>query len=272
MTSLVKPLKHCTIFYSPPTTVNGIFDVTSAVKHFTQYDIVVLGDGLQIPTHEYYNQTVEFMEELIAEKPGIEVYGYVDLGVTTQNLPMNELLHRALLWKAIGTTGIFLDDAGQDYGVTRERLNDAVNGVHKIEQRVFVNAWQINDILDDPTNPDPHSEPSAIKSDDLVLLESLVLNSEHPQAAWQSSKRAAQAAMLRSIGGPRFVSCNTIKPNHIDGTGTVYYHKLVQSHAAAFGLDAVSLDVLHYAAVEPYICETIPLVRFDRVITDPGGI
>ena len=48
-------------------------------------------------------------------------FGYIDLGVTTQDLPLTEVYARIDEWKATGAQGIFLDDFGYDYGTTRDR-------------------------------------------------------------------------------------------------------------------------------------------------------
>ena len=42
----------------------------------------------------------------------------------------------------MGVHGIFFDEAGYDFGVDRERQNDAVDAVHAEGLSVFMNAWQ----------------------------------------------------------------------------------------------------------------------------------
>ena len=81
---------------------------------------MVLGDGLEHPTHGDHAKTRTIIKLLVRE--GVEVYGYVDMGVSTQNLPLATAQQYVDEWRAMGVTGIFWDDAGADMGVDRVRV------------------------------------------------------------------------------------------------------------------------------------------------------
>ena len=63
------------------------------------------------------------------------VFGYVDLGRTNW-LSIPDLIDRIERWGAMGADGIVLDEAGYDFGVTRERQNAAVSAAHARGLRV----------------------------------------------------------------------------------------------------------------------------------------
>lgn len=73
------------IYYGYPSLVNEAGgNLTTATAHFAAFDVVVLGDGLEHPAHPDHANTVQIIADLVAG--GTEVYGYIDMGVTTQNL------------------------------------------------------------------------------------------------------------------------------------------------------------------------------------------
>ena len=51
-------LRSLQIFYAPPSTINGKFDVDYAAGVLARYDDVVLGTGLEDPGNVYYSQTL----------------------------------------------------------------------------------------------------------------------------------------------------------------------------------------------------------------------
>lgn len=105
----------------------------------------------------------------------VQIYGYVDMGVSTQNLPITTAQQYVDEWAAMGVTGIFWDDAGYDYGVDRSRQNTLIDYTHAQGLKVFVNAWSPDDVFaDDP-------EPTHLQAGDWYLAES------HPVANGQFS-------------------------------------------------------------------------------------
>lgn len=159
------PPEHLLIYYAWPTCL--------PVEEFARYQHVVLGDGLQDPAHP------SRPEPIIQACPQTAFYGYVDVGVSTQNLSLAEIANRCKLWKKVGVKGILLDDFGFDFGVTRARQTAAVRAVHEVGLRVLANAWNPVDVF----LPTP-----VLKDSDLFLLESFQL---------ETRARAAQLRRLR---------------------------------------------------------------------------
>lgn len=185
--TLQQPQQLC-IFYGQPDSINGtqptylrdetgtIYDIniTSAGNEFAKCALVVLGDGLQNPSHPAHYNTQLIMYTM-AER-SIPIFGYVDAGVITQNLSLTEADSRISQWQAMGVDGIFLDDFGFDYGTERNRQNALVNLVHNKNLRAFVNAYNPDDVFGN-NNEKGQNEPPSIAADDLYLAENWLYES-----------------------------------------------------------------------------------------------
>ncbi len=137
--------KLLTVYYGYPSLVNGSTTIAQAVDVFNDYHMVVFGGAIADGDHEDEQNTRSIIQNLgVATK----VFGYVDLGVTTLNHNETELKRRIDLWKDMGADGIFLDDAGLDFGVDRQRLNWALDYIHNNANLVaFVNAHNPDDVF-----------------------------------------------------------------------------------------------------------------------------
>jgi hypothetical protein len=134
------------IYYSWPSVVNGANgNVNVAIAEFSKFDIIVLGDGLQKPSHGDNAKTKQIIAGLTSK--GKKVFGYVDVGVKTQNLNEVQLKTAIDQWASMGVTGVFGDDFGTDYGVYRARQNVFIDYAHLKKLSVFANAWSVNDAL-----------------------------------------------------------------------------------------------------------------------------
>jgi hypothetical protein len=87
--------------------------------------------------------------------------------------------------------GIFLDEAGFDFGVTRERQRQAIAAVHRLGLRVFANAFRPADLL---------SSGSGLRAGDLILLESFAVRKGEPESADLWFERASTAVRAREAG------------------------------------------------------------------------
>ena len=63
----------------------------------------------------------------------------------TRRAPDSGVIDAVRRWKALGVHGIFFDEAGYDFGVTRQRPNEAIDGAHP-KPRVFLNAFDSDDV------------------------------------------------------------------------------------------------------------------------------
>lgn len=174
------------LYYGYPIAIGGTHSVSGAVNIYKNYNIVILGDTYQSPSHEVYDYTVAIIKELSEKYPETRIVGYVPIGLhpdwAESNLDMDELKRRVDQWSTIGAKGIFLDEFGYDYYVTRERQNEIVNYCHSKDLFVFANSWSLEYCFNnEPITIDwlnnfeanPESLPSMLNKNDYYLFENL---------------------------------------------------------------------------------------------------
>lgn len=207
MNEAVTPPQKLCIYYGQPSEVNGSDgDMTQAVATFMNCDVIVLGDGLEHAEHQDHAFTARLVGTL--NEAGKSVFGYVDLGVTTQNLDEASLRTYVDEWRAMGAKGIFFDDAGYDYGVTRMRQNAAVDYAHEAQLSVFMNAWDIDDVLGDLDESD-QPVPPHLRSGDWYLAESWLIASGAYQRLDAWSEKADKALRYSRTKGIRIAAVST---------------------------------------------------------------
>lgn len=132
--------RHFALYYGWPSAVNGAGGVIGrAVETFTRFPVVVFGDKVQLSSHPDYQNTVKILQQ-VAASGKTRIFGYVDLGVRTQNLAVAAIGQSAQAWQQLGAQGIFLDDAGSDFGVDANRRDAAVDALHRLGLKVILNA------------------------------------------------------------------------------------------------------------------------------------
>lgn len=183
------------IYYGWPSGINGTFEVTAAAAEFAAHDVVVLGDGLELDGHPDHANTVAILARIHATA-ATRVFGYVDLGVSTQNLSLAEIELRMDAWQAAGADGIFLDDFGYDFLVSRARQNAAVAAAHSRGLPVVANGWLPAQVFG--SEPDatwnPEGAPTALGPDDYYLSESFLFAAGlyQDEAAWWNKALAVE--------------------------------------------------------------------------------
>ena len=180
------------LYYGYPNAINNSWDVNNSANIYKDYDVCIFGDGYCLPTHEAHAETVEIFRILKRISPETRIVGYVPIGVKNvggdSNLPMDELKNRVDLWQAIGADGIFLDEYGYDYGVTRARQNEIVSYCHDRGMFVFANSWSIEYCFSDEDiaidwmedfHPNPDGLRAVLNAEDYYVYEHLFYNSYH---------------------------------------------------------------------------------------------
>lgn len=179
------------LYYGYPIAINGVWSVEGAVNIYRNYDVVVLGDEYQSSDHPEHESTAAIIQRLLEVAPNTRIVGYVPIGMVPDsldsNLPMEELKARVDEWTAMGVHGIFLDEFGYDYYVTRERQNEIVNYCHELGKFVFANSWSVKYcfgsepmVLDwlDNFEPNPNSIEPVLNENDYYLYENLFYTTE----------------------------------------------------------------------------------------------
>ncbi|MCC3374302.1 hypothetical protein [Cohnella sp. REN36] len=187
----ISPLPHLAIYYGWPSLVNGAAgNLTTATNTFNSFDLIVFGDGIEHPSHGDNANAKTIMTSLKAN--GKKVFGYVDLGVSTQNLSIETMKSYVDEWKSMGAYGIFLDDYGFDYGVTRDRQNTMLSYIHGVGLKAFMNAWNIDDALGNSSETGANNPPNTV-SGDYYLAESWLVSGNAYQSVSAWSAKADKA-------------------------------------------------------------------------------
>jgi hypothetical protein len=204
----VRPPQRLAIYYGIPSLVNGAAgDVDRAVSIFGAYDAVVFGDGLQydvaVPGRPSAGPVERQRTAAIVRRLGAagrtQVFGYVPLGHTA-NLSMPMVADAVRRWKALGVHGVFFDEAGYDFGVTRQRQNGAIEAAHAEGLRVFLNAFDPADVLVDQPR---------LGARDLYLLESFLVRNGRLEDVERWHERARKAHALTRANGVRVWTVTT---------------------------------------------------------------
>lgn len=189
------------IYYGYPSAINATYSVPLAAAEFSPYDIVVWGDGLDDPVHPDHANAAAILAT--PAMSATRVFGYVDLGVATQNLGPAAIELRITRWKQMGASGVFLDDFGYDFGTTRARQNAAVAFAHSLGMPVIANAWVPDDAFSANVHPtgNPAGVPTALGAGDYYLYESHgIREGVHEAGAVWSAKCSRLAAYQQSLG------------------------------------------------------------------------
>ena len=260
------------IYYGYPSLVNGSRgDVEKAAHVFRDYDVVVLGDGLEFANRDAgrypegnpdeHQRVLQIIAAVRQRNPGTRFYGYVCLGEIPwpkgqhTTLTATELEERIHLWKQMGVNGIFLDEAGYDYAaVTRKRQNLAVKIIHDLGMSAFMNAYFVEHLFATGDNvpyangaeKNPERLPSLLDQRDLFLLESFqVKNGAYEgAAAWQARLNRA-LGYRRRYGSHIFVTTTTTEQEPFSAEKFNY----AWWTARLYGLDGFSWGEPGFAAL-----------------------
>jgi hypothetical protein len=203
------------IYYAYPSSINLTFDNALAADEFGQYEFVVLGDTLEKVSHPDHANMVAILAE--PAMSATTTFGYIDLGVSTQNLPLAEVQLRVDEWLATGADGIFFDDFGYDFLTDRARQNAAVDYAHAQGMPVIANGFFVDDVFSPAVHAtyNPSGLSTSLTADDFYLYEShqVQLGTPLSAATWQAKANALDA--YQALMGFDVLSITTP-----DGVGT----------------------------------------------------
>lgn len=241
-----KPLSRLGIYYGVPSLVNGANDdVAKAVQAFEPFDILVFGSEVEKPEYAHYAPSSKIVSTLAAQ--GKQVYGYVDLGASTLNLSYAEMELAVDRWKRLDVTGIFLDDAGYDYGVTRERQSRMVDYIHRAGLSVFLNAWNPDDVSGDYDENGKYA-PSLVREGDWYLAESWLIGKGEYKPFEQWQDKVAKSLRYQAEKGIRVAAVSTAAANEAkDDDGASERFAFVWWAAAMYGIPMQWTDY-HYSS------------------------
>jgi len=252
------------IYYGYPNSFNSAvnsWNNEKVAQDMAKYGIVVLGNGVANPSHPDYSNTEVIVPRIKALNPGCKIFGYV-----TVNQSTGDFEDEVDEWEVLEVDGIFMDEAGYDYGSVatngRVAFNTKVDYVHDqtYAKLCFVNAWNMDHIIgtaNDPSYPNSTWNSGAVASDltanDWYLLESYPINTTaytastpdgyEPKADWAS--RGVKAQGHRATYGINLAGSGIINNSNVDGQGLFDF---LFVSAMIFSLDAVGSSDTSYGA------------------------
>jgi hypothetical protein len=248
-------LRSLLIFYAPPNIINGRFNDDYAAAILARYDDVVLGTGLEDPGSPYYASTTAIIQKVAALSPSTVIWGYIDCGVTTGNLPLSTLQTQIDQWMTIGAGGIFCDVIGYAYQVPRSRQNDIINYIHSKDVGAILNVFDPDEVLAPDVEPtyNPSGTATAANDTDVLLLESWVCNSDaygtpHYTTFSDVKTRADAARAYRDSLGIRLFAANIIEHNSRTENQIKEYRDISEALARVWRLDGSGLAASTYSA------------------------
>lgn len=147
----VAPPRPLLIYYGSLPTAPTPQALATLEARFAGYRLIVLHSGLENPG----NTSAAVVGALVQHLPAVSFYGYLALGVThgEPNYSLTQIDTDLARWRQLGVSGMLLDTAGHDYGVSAARLRAAMMKAHQLGLRVIVNAYRPQDVLAAPWGP-----------------------------------------------------------------------------------------------------------------------
>jgi PKD repeat protein len=183
------------IYRGVPASINGAADVASAAAEFAEYEHVLLGDGYQAEDHPNRASTAAIVNHPAASDTAF--YGYVDLGVGAQSLPLDAVCNQIGQWQSIGVSGVLLDGFGYDSGTPRTRQNEAVACAHRWGLNVVANGYQPDHVFGGQVDAmyNPAGESSRLTAADYYLYEGfqIAAGADVSEADWQAKASGLDA-------------------------------------------------------------------------------
>jgi len=182
--------KNLLIYYGWTNSFNSAVNGWSNEKvaqDMAKHNLIVLGDGIQGSGHGDHANATAIIARIKVIKPEAQIFGYVTVNQTLANFKT-----KVNQWADMGVHGIFMDEAGYDYGSTatngRAAFNTKVDYVHGNDSTndpmiAFVNAWNMDHVIgtvNDGSYPNSTWNPDTLEStldeDDWFLLESFTVH------------------------------------------------------------------------------------------------
>ena len=284
------------IFYGPsPWLVRDCQPtdpVGCAAAAFGQFAHVVLNSGFEEVDHPAHARVTALVQEVRAVAPATEVWGYVSLvggpvtrgGVRPVLHTVDDIRARAAAWKAMGATGIFLDEAdlcrpardrcpkdasGKEFEVSRGRQAAAVGAIHDLGMPVFANGFAVPDVLGAVDGaPSPLTGGRDGRRPDMYLLENLTFSAGRRVTGFDERvghARLQLALRLVAGSGVRLAAVDTVSEPAPDlASGPALFREGL-SLAWSAGLDVYGFTNSSYSAAQR-AATNLPLPPTDPVV------
>jgi hypothetical protein len=255
----MRPLAQSLLIYygylnSFNSSTNG-WNNENVAMDMAKYDVCIFGDGVQNPTHPDYANTQIILARLKNLKHDILIYGYV-----SANQDISVFQTKVDQWDTLHVDGIFVDEAGYDYGTTRDKQNSCVQYIREktYSNKTFINAWNVDHIIgttNDPAYPNSTFNASLtaalLDSRDIYLLESFSVNTEAYSGSCASQAdvlaRGNKAIAHNTNFGIK-IACHGIIANSTNNTTGANLFNFAYHSALLFGADFEGTSDVNYGA------------------------
>ena len=272
-------LRRLLIFYGTRGSINGGNNADHSAAQLSQYDDVVLGYGLQDPAHGSYASTVSIISKTKTLNPNITIWGNIDLGVsggTSHNHSTGTLQTHIDQWVTAGATGIFADNFGYNFAVTRARQNTIVAYCHGKPIPIMAYPTTMADALSSAVVATYNASGTAEQLDSrdaslfMWAFDSVNVAAPHFTAFATMKSRADEARTFRGTMGVRMFGNNVLSFTGRTLTDTENYRGIAEALGHIWRLDGFGLSLDAYSAtsgvddhmVKPYQSKILP---------QPGG-
>jgi hypothetical protein len=259
------------VYYGVPQGVNEVYDNAYASQIFSRWDYVVFGEGLEDPANAYNASSITIMSLATELNPQIQFFGYIDLGVTTENLSISTMQTQVDQWQSMGVSGIFLDTAGYDYDVPRSRLNTMLDYIHGLNMSAIVNAFTPDDVMSSAVNAtyNPDGTPTHMGGTDFYMLESWLVNTGSYTPAgytltYDLKTRGDSAASYRSTLGVKLLAIGSVDYSSYTAEEITKFFKMQEAAALAYSLDGHGIGAYEYSAVAPNANAVVTFDYYDE--------
>jgi hypothetical protein len=249
--------KSLLIYYGYPSLINGAQNnLAKAASTLGAYADVVLGDTLELSSNGDHADTTQILAN--PAMANTMVFGYVDLGVSTENLSISQMETEISDWKSTGVKGIFLDDFGYDFNTTRARQNTIVQYAHSQGLVVMANAFIPADAFGNQVNGNnPAGTATALNANDYYLYESYQIELGGYVAAGDWQTKASQLATYQAAIGFKVMAVTTASQANVFNQAEFNY---AWYSALLAGYTAVGWGELDYAADTDSVPSIVPSV------------
>lgn len=250
--------KNVLFYYGYPNSFNSLvnqWNNEAVAQDMAKYSLIILGDGVEDPSHPDYANTQVIIPRIKALNSYAEIFGYVAADQT-----LGDFQTKVGQWDTLQVHGIFIDEAGYDFGRTRADFNNRVDYVHSRTYctLVFANSWDTRHILgteNDPSFPNSTYNSSLLASNltsnDWILLESFPINTlsysgnggYEDTIGWKV--RGQRMQTLRSQYGVNFAGVGVINNDNANGQTLFDFGYM---SAAMWCLEAYGTSDLYYGA------------------------
>jgi hypothetical protein len=234
-------------------SARNAWDNEKVSQELSRYGVLVFGAGLEDPSHGDYANTQVILARVKALNPNALIFGYV-----TINQDYATFTPKVDGWETLQVHGIFLDEAGYDFGKTRAEFNQRVDYVHgrSYAKLCFANSWNLDHILgttNDPSYPNSTYNPSAVESNltatDWTLLESFPVNSLAYGQGYESATdwvaRGEKSVAKKSAYGINIASISVIANSSSNGQK---FADFAYAASIAYSVDGFGTSDEYYGA------------------------